>query len=471
MRKRTVSKPRGRLLSLLALLTLGACHFAPTYERPVVDLPPNWSATASASAAQSTVRWEDLYTDARLQALIRTALVNNHDLRLALARIEEARALWGVQQADQLPNVGVNVGHTASRTPAGVVNNNPVPLSTHRYDANLALLAFELDFWGRVANLSEAARRNFVASRQDQQVVRLGLISDVANAYFLVLESQTRDAVLSQTVQARQQTLALTERKREVGAASDLEVSLAQGALANAQSEASALRRQLAQAENALRVLVGGRLPADLPAGLPLAAQPLSLAWGANLSSAVLLNRPDVQASEARLMAANANIGAARAAFLPRMQITGSVGTASQSLGGLFESGTRAWTYNPNLQQPLFDAGRAAGNLDLAKARQVQAVALYERTVQQAFREVADLLVARETLSQQQTALAANLRSQQERLRLVEARLQQGAANQLEWLDAQREALAAAQNLASVQRQLLGSTAQLYKALGGGVEP
>ncbi len=449
-------------------LLLGGCNFAPVYQRPSAQLKPTWATEATApSVPQQDIPWTSLFTDARLQALIRTAQTNNHDLRLAVSRMEEARALWGVQRADQLPGVNASVGRIGSLTPAGVANT-AAPFHINRLDANLSLLSFELDFWGRLANLSEAARLNYVASTEDQRVIRLGLISEVANAYFVVLESEQRSHGLAQTQQTRERHLALTQRKRDVGAASDLDLSMAQGALASAQSDAAAMQRQLEQARHALVLLVGGQLPADLPAGLALASQNLSLQWGANLSSEVLLRRPDVRAAEQRLMAAHTNIGVARATFLPRMQLTGAVGSASTSLGGLFKSGSRQWSFTPNLQQPLFDGGRSARTVDLAQARQVQGVVQYEKTLQQAFREVADLLVARDTLQQQLTSLEAWSRSQQERLRLTQARFENGAANQLEVLDAQRDALTAQQSRIQMLRQLLVTTAQLYKALGGG---
>ena len=452
----------------LVLLGLSACNFAPVYQRPKADLKPTWTADAAApSSPQQDIPWETLYTDERLRSLIRVAQSSNHDLRLAVSRMEEARAQWGVQRADQMPGVNASVGRVGSLTPAGVANT-PVPFHINRYDANLSLLSFELDFWGRLANLSEAARLSYVASAEDQRVIRLGLISEVANAYFVLLESEQRSELLEQTLQTRERHVALTQRKRDVGAASDLDVNIAQGALSSAQSDAASMRRQLEQSRNALALLVGGRLPTPLPAGLSLASQNLNLQWGANLSSDVLLRRPDVRAAEQRLMAAHANIGVARATFLPRMQLTGALGSASTSLGGLFKSGSSQWSFTPNLQQPLFDGGRSARTVDLAEARKVQAVVQYEKTLQQAFREVSDLLVARDTLQQQLEALDSWSRTQQERLRLTTARYDNGATSQLEVLDAQRDALTAQQSQVLMLRQLLGTTAQLYKALGGG---
>lgn len=457
-------------LALAAACALSACSLAPTYKRPDVDLAKSWSVQAGATDTSQLqdIPWETLYTDEHLRGLIRVALERNHDLRIAVGRMEEVRAMWGVQGADQLPSATMSVGRTGSLTPAGVGNASATPVRVNRYDANVNLVSFEVDFWGRVADLTQAAKANYQASAQDQRVVRLGLISDVANGYYLVQDLTLRNQWTKETAQGRQQLFELTLRKQALGAASDVDVAAAQTALTAAQSDQLATERALQQARNALALLVGGRLPADLPAAVPLDQQQLSLNWDANLPSEVLLRRPDVQAAEQRLMAANANIGVARAAFLPRLQLTGASGSASSSLNGLFDSGSRSWSFMPSLQMPLFDWGRTTGNLDIAQARKVQSVAAYEKTLQQAFREVADLLVARATLQQQLASQASWVQSQQQRLRVMEVRYEQGAANQFDLLDAQRDAMAAQQSRVQVLRQLLGTTAQLYKALGGG---
>ena len=456
-------------VALAAVCALSACSLAPTYKRPEADLAKSWSAQNSAvdTSQLQDIPWESLYTDEYLRGLIRTALERNHDLRIAVARVEEARALWGVQGADQLPSATMSVGRTASLTPAGVINNQ-VATRINRFDANVNLVSFEVDFWGRVADMTQAAKSNYQASAEDQRVVRLSLISDVANGYYLVKDLALRSQWAAQTASGRQQLFDLTVRKQALGAASDVEVAAAQTALSTAQSDQLTTDRALQQARNALALLVGGRLPVDMPTAVPLDTQTLSLSWGSNLSSDVLLRRPDVRAAEQRLVAANANIGVARAAFLPRLQLTGASGSASTRLNGLFDAGSRSWSFVPTLQMPLFDWGRTTGNLDVAQARKVQAVATYEKTLQQAFREVADLLVARDTLQQQLAAQSNWVQSQQQRLRVIEVRYEQGSANQFDLVDAQRDALTAQQSRVQVLRQLLGTTAQLYKALGGG---
>jgi multidrug efflux system outer membrane protein len=456
-------------LVLTLVCALSACSLAPTYQRPEVDLAPHWGAGSGNDAATPVqdIPWESLYTDARLRVLIRTALERNQDVRMAVARVQEARALWDVQGADRVPSASMSVGRTASLTPAGVINN-PVATRINRYDANVNLVSFEVDFWGRVADLTQAAQSNYQATAEDQRVLRLTLISDVANGYYLLQDLELRSQWAKQIVQGRQQWFDLTVRKQQLGAASDVDVAVAQTALSAAQSDQLSTQRALEQARNALVLLVGGRMPAELPAATSLEAQSLPLTWGANLSSEVLLRRPDVRAAEQRLMAANANIGVARAAFLPRLQLTGASGSASTSLNGLFDAGSRSWSFVPTLQMPLFDWGRTTGNLDIAQARKVQSVVMYEKTMQQAFREVADLLVARDTLQQQLAAQTDWVQSQQQRLRLMALRYAQGAANQFELLDMQRDALNAEQSRIQVVRQWLGTTAQLYKALGGG---
>ena len=464
-----IDRIRFSAVAWVAVGALSACSLAPTYKRPDADLPATWATRpATVNTAQlHDIPWESLYTDEQLRVLIRTALERNHDLRIAIGRVQEARGVWDVQGADRVPSATASVGRTASLTPAGVINN-PVATRIGRYDANVNLVSFEMDFWGRVADLTQVAKSNYQATDEDQRTVRLSLISDVANGYYLLKDLELRNQWSAQNTMGRQQAYDLTVRKQALGAASDMDVATAQAALTAAQTDQLTTARALQQARSALNLLVGGKLPDNLPAGAALEEQNLSLSWSADLPSDVLLRRPDVRAAEQRLIGANANIGAARAAFLPRLQLTGSTGSASTSLNGLFDAGSRSWSFVPTLQMPLFDWGRTSGNLDVAHARKVQAVATYEKTLQQAFREVADLLVARDTLQQQLASQNNWVFGQQQRLRVMELRYAQGSANQFDLVDAQRDWFAAQQSRTQVLRQLLGTTAQLYKALGGG---
>lgn len=456
-------------------LALAGCSMAPTYQRPEAPVAAAWPDNARLRLSGEMLRsdrWQDYFAEPRLQGLIAAALEHNRDLRIATARIAEARAQFGIVQADRLPNVGATAGRNASLTPAGASSFTPNAIHSQRYDVGLSLLSFELDFWGRVASLSAAAKASYLATEEAQRAFRLSLIADVASAYLSLLELRERAELAAATAKTRAEYRELTLRRRELGVSSDMDYLQAEGAYQAALAEQANLERQQAAAANLLDLLVGHPVAQlkDLPSGRPLAGQDIGAAQLAELPAEALLRRPDVLAAEQRLIAANANIGAARAAFLPRVTLTGSVGTASRTMAGLFDAGSGAWSFQPSIVMPLFDAGRNSSSLDVAEARKVIAVADYEKTLQQAFREVADLLNAREQLVAQLAAQDANARAQAQRLKLVEARYKVGIANHLELLDAQRESFAAQQGALQVRRLQLATATQLYKALARGTE-
>ena len=462
--------------SLVSLAVVGAlaagCSLAPTYERPVAPVAIDWNAPSPATGKRGidNTPWREFFPDQRLQALIAASLDYNRDMRIAIARVEEARALYGVQRADRFPTLNVTGGQTAARVP-GSVSTTGSEVTTRRYDAGVSIPAFELDFWGRVANLSSAALNNYLATEEAQRSFRLSLISDVANAYFTVLEMEDRARIAEETVRARQEGRDILAKRREVGIAGDLDFLQADGALEQAKAELANLIRQRQAAASALVLLVGQpNLSKDLPPGKRLTEQGVVADFDINVPSDVLLKRPDVIAAEYKLQAANANIGAARAAFLPRITIGGSAGSAAPEISGLFDSGNGAWTFTPSISMPLFDWGRTLNNLDITEARKVVAVAEYEKTLQVAFKEVADLIVAREQLVKQLAALEAAERSQASRLTLAEARYKGGISNYLEVLDAQRDLFLAQQATVATRSGLLSSAANLYKALGGAEE-
>ncbi|OGS80477.1 MAG: RND transporter [Gallionellales bacterium GWA2_59_43] len=463
----------GAVILLAALLA--GCSMAPTYQRPEAPVTAAWPANVKLKLSGELLRsdrWQDYFAEPRLQGLIAAALEHNRDLRIATARIAEARAQYGIVQADRLPNVNATAGRNASLTPAGASAFTPNAIHSQRYDVGLSLLSFELDFWGRVASLNDAAKASYLATEEAQRAFRLSLIADVANAYLSLLELSERAELAASTAKTRAEYRELTMRRREMGVSSDMDYLQAEGAYQAALAEQANLERQQAAAANLLDLLVGHPVAQlkELPSGRPLAGQDIGVAQLAELPAEALLRRPDVLAAEQRLIAANANIGAARAAFLPRVTLTGSVGTASRTLAGLFDPGSGAWSFQPSIVMPLFDAGRNSSNLDVAEARKVIAVADYEKTLQQAFREVADLLNAREQLAAQLAAQQANAAAQAQRLKLVEARYQVGIANHLELLDAQRESFAAQQGALQVRRLQLATATQLYKALARGTE-
>ncbi len=453
-------------LTLAAALVLAGCSMAPTYERPELPVPAAWPDDVQRTTAPAKpVDWNSFFPDERLRALIKLALEHNRDLRIATARVAEARALYGIQRADRLPTINVGATGTNTRVP-GDLSPSGSAIISRRVDVNASMLPFELDFWGRVASLSEAAKAAYLATEQAQRAFRLSLIAGVADGYLALEEAQERMDIAQATLETRKETRDLVDRRRAAGLAGDLDFLQADAAYEGAKADLAALQRQYSAARNFLRALVGTE-PANLPAGRPLAEQGIALDQQADVPSQVLVHRPDVLAAEQRLISANANIGAARAAFFPRISLTASAGTASAQLTNLFKDGQEAWSFTPALTLPIFDYGRNSANLDLANVRKDIAVADYERTVQQAFREVADLLVARDKLAEQMRAVEAQERSQQRAADIAEARYKQGVGSFLEVLDAQRQLFAVRQNLIQVRRAMWSSAAQLYKALGG----
>ena len=455
-----------RLASVFGLLLLTGCALTPDYQRPAAPVSAKWLNPAA--KAPQLADFENQFKDARLKVLIQTALENNRDLRIATARIAEARALYGIQQADVLPNINAFGSRTASLSPASTSFTGKA-FQANRYDVGLSLVSFELDFWGRVSRLNEVAKASFFATEAAQQAFRLSLIAEVVNGYLSCVELRERVALTDTTLNTRATTRELIKQRRIMGVSSDLDFLQADGAYQAALAEQANLQRQLGAAENALEMLIGKSLSEikDLPAGISLASQDISPATFADIPAEVLLQRPDVMAAEQKLIAAHANVAAARVAFLPRISLTGGFGTASRALSGLFSAGSQAWNFQPMLSLPLFDAGRSDSNVDLAKARKVVAVAEYEKIIQQAYREVADLLNARAYYAQQLTAQQANQDAQQQRLKLVEARFVAGVSSHLEVLDAQRECYTAEQTALQVRRAALVSNTQLYKALAG----
>lgn len=464
-----------RKAAVLALCAaLAGCSLMPEYRRPDPPVPARWTQPAPEAGQKATgIAWRDFFPDARLRALIDLALEHNRDLRIAVARVEEARAQFGIVRADRLPGVDVAVSGASARTPTSSFRTSgSLPLSskaftTQRFDVGLSILSFELDFWGRVKSLDGAALASYLATEEARRALRLSLVADVANAYLSLLELEQRSRLARETVDNREQMRLMVTRRRDVGLAGELDVLQAGAALELARAELANLERQREAAANAL-VLLAGREPPELPPGRTLADQAIVTELAPGLPSEVLLDRPDVLAAEHRLKAANANIGAARAAFLPRITLTAGLGTASSALAGLFSSGSGAWNFQPALRLPLFDAGRTRAGVDLAEARRNIAVSEYERTIQQAFREVADLLAARTHLAAQLQAQIATERTQAQRLSLAQARYAAGISSYLEVLDAQRDAFAAAQVTVQARRATLAAAAQLYKALGGG---
>lgn len=449
-----------------AVALMVACGQTQEFVRPAPPVPAQWPDMASSAGRAQAVQlhWKTYFPDPRLQALIEAALQNNRDMRIAVARVEEARAQYAMARADRLPAVNLVGGATYTGTPGDLVNAG-TPAFYERYDMNITSVSYEVDFWGRLAHLSEAARRSFLATQEAQRAFQLSLVSDVANSYFTLLQFDELATFARATVDSREVALRVVSRGRDAGGSYDFEVEQASSALEAARSTLDSFEHQRNVAQNRLNYLVG-EAAQPLPAGLSLREQGFDTALAPGLPADILLSRPDVMAAEQRLRAAHANIDAARAAFLPKIMLTAGVGVASQGLSSLLSGA--AWNFAPTLSVPLFDGGKLAASVDLAEVRKVIAVADYEKTIQLAFREVADLLSARASLIHQMRSAESNEKAQSKRLEIALARNKVGLTGYLEVLDSQRELVSAQQGTTQVRRAQLETAAQLYKALGGG---
>ena len=450
---------RPRLGALAASLLMAGCSMVPTYERPPAPIGADWpTPSAGAGAAAADLPWQRFFADPGLRALIETALDNNRDLRVAVLTIEQARALYDIRNADRLPTIGAAV--SGSRVP---VAGNTVT----SYQVGLALTSWEIDFFGRIASLSEAALAQYLASEEGRKAAQISLVAAVANTWLALIADDELLAITEQTLASRQESLRLSRLRFDAGVTSELDFRLAQSLAETARATLALIQRQRALDRNALSLLLGQPLPSGF--GVSSGTESIALPEvPAGTPSDVLVQRPDVRQAEQQLVAANANIGAARAAFFPRISLTAGVGTASTELSGLFASGNWALSVAPQLLQPIFDAGRNRANLRSATVSREVALAQYERAIQAAFREVADSLAARATLADQLQAQRNVSEAEAARLRLAQLRYDAGVASYLDLLDAQRSLFTARQALVQTRLAQLQNRVQLYKALGGG---
>ena len=449
-------------LYLLALALSGCSSMAPPLKLPVLPVAANFPgqpAGAAGIAPAAMPEWQKFFGDESLRQLITLALQNNRDLKLAVLNIEQARGQLDLRRADQLPTV--NAGVTWARQPPTATTLASV------YSAGVLVSAFELDLFGRVRSLADAALAQYLATEEARKAVQISLLATVANSYFALQGDEELLRVTRHTLVTREDSYRLIKLRFDNGASSQIDLRQAESLLESARVTLAQATRQRALDENALVLLVGQALPAAWSAG-PLSGVGALPDLPVGLASEVLLRRPDVRQAEQQLIAANASIGAARAAFFPRISLTGSLGSASTELDGLFSGGLNAWSFTPQLLQPIFDAGRNQTNLKLSELSRDIAVAQYERAIQSAFREVADALAGRATLGEQLRAQQAQLLAEQDRYRLAELRYRSGAASYLDALDAQRSLFAAQQAQLQVQTQYLQNLVTLYRVLGGG---
>lgn len=461
-------------LAVGSLALVGCVNLAPDHIRPEPAVAPAYDPALrpDGSVTAAALSYRDWFADPRLEMLIATALQNNRDLMAATARIEQARARYRIEDSRRLPTAVADASGTRARTQVqtGATANDVTSVTGNRFSVGVGISAYEIDFWGRIANMSEAARARYLASVAAQRAFYLSLIADTANTYFALVEAREQIALAQATAESREEGARLARLRLDQGVTSALPYRQAETLLTQALQDLAGQRLAAARLENQLAVLVGGRIPAEMPDGLSLAGQGDERRLAPGMPSDLLLLRPDIIAAEENLRAARADIGAARAAFFPNISLTGNAGFSSSSLDGLFSSDGFGWSFGPKISLPIFDWGAREANLDLARALEVEQVAVYDRTVQGAFREVADALAGRRYLAEQITVLEQAVAAQQHLARIATLRNREGVADYLEVLDAQRNLLASRQQLLATRRAWLQNRATLFVALGGGFE-
>jgi len=458
------------LLSLALVAALSGCSLIPEYQRPDAPVPADWpqgeaySKTSPEARAQA-LGWREFFRDPALQQLIEVALENNRDLRVAALNVDAYRALYRVQRADVLPAVSADAAGTRSRTP-GDLNMSGEPTISSQYSATFGV-SWELDLFGRLRSLRDQALEQYFASEAAQRSTQISLIASVANAWLTLQADQALLQVTRDTLKTYEESLGLTQRSFDVGVASALELRQARSAVDSARVSIEQYTRLVAQDRNALTLLLGQSLPAGLPSGEGLERTQLAT-LPVGLPSDLLQQRPDILQAEYQLRAVNASIGAARAAFFPRISLTGAAGTASSELSGLFDGGSGYWSFSPSISVPIFNAGQLRANLDYAQISKNIQVAQYEQVIQTAFREVADGLAAQATYVRQVQAQRDLLQTSEDYYNLAERRYRTGVDSYLTVLDAQRQLFSVQQQLISDRLAQLTSEVNLFKALGGG---
>ncbi|WP_274585546.1 efflux transporter outer membrane subunit [Neisseria leonii] len=457
--------------ALAVVLVLSACSMMPKYEQPQVSVAETfkYDEAGETGIQAASLGWQDYFADPRLHRLIETALARNTDLRAAALNAEALRKRYMIQRADLLPGLNASGSGQRARTAADLSGSGRSYVSS-AYNVGLGITAYELDLFGRVQSNAEAALQSYFAGTAARDSVHLTLVASVAKAYFNGLYAQERMALAQKVLKSREETYRLTQLKHRAGVVSAVDLRQQEALIEAAKADYAGAVKTKEQAENALAVLINQPLPSDLPAGLPLDQQFKISRLPAGLSSEVMLNRPDIRAAEHALRRANANIGAARAAFFPSISLTGTIGTGSAELANLFKGGNATWAFMPSINLPIFNWGSNKANLDYAKLMQQVEVANYESAVQSAFRDVADALAARAQLDNSHAALVKQRNAYADYLRLVNLRYRHGIASALDLLDAERSSYAAETQLLVGSLTRLENLADLYKALGGGLK-
>jgi multidrug efflux system outer membrane protein len=472
---RRTKRCKHTVMAAFAVLAAG-CSLQPVYERPAAPVAAEFPAgeayedpangPGDTTLPASEIGWRDFLTDPRLQRLVETALANNRDLRVSVLNIAQARAQYRIQRAALFPLISADASASHTRTPASLSQSGKASVA-EEYFVGLSA-SWEIDFFGRLQSLKDAALEQYLATGHARQAAEILLVSQVADQYLTILAYDEQLTVTQKTLETAQASYKIVQLQFNTGTATELDLHQSQTVIEQAQANYAAQQRLRAQAENALALLIDQPLPAGLPPPVRLGEQAILADIPAGLPSDLLTRRPDILQAEAILRSENANIGAARAAFFPRITLTGSLGTASSTLGGLFAAGSTAWSFLPLLTVPIFDAGENAANLDLAYIRKDIGIAQYEQTIQTAFREVADGLAARGTYDDELASLGRYTDAQQRRLELANMRFKTGVDSYLEVLTAQTDLYGAQLALVTARLQRLTNLVDLYRTLGGG---
>ncbi|WP_285412157.1 efflux transporter outer membrane subunit [Variovorax sp. efr-133-TYG-130] len=467
---------RSLALSAMASAVLAGCvNLAPEYTAPASPVPQALPSSGVEAPTPIDVGWRSFFVEPRLRGTIELALANNRDLRVAALNIERARAQYGIARAGLFPTVEAGASGSRSRTPGSLSTSGEARIGS-QYSADLGLTSYEIDLFGRVRNLGESALQNYFQTEETRRSTQISLIASVATAWLQLAADEQRLLLARNTLESQRKSFDLVERSHRLGAQSGLALAQARSTVDAARADAAAFDSQVEQDRNALALLVGAMPPADLLPAAPASdtAAPATAAQllvpPPGLPSSVLQRRPDVRAAEHALRASNADIGAARAAFFPRIALTASAGTASSTLSGLFAGGSKAWSFAPSISVPIFDGGANRANLRVAEAQQKIQIATYEKTVQTAFREVADALAERRTLAERLDAQRSLLDATSRSFELSQSLFRSGASSYLDVLDAQRAFYAAQQTLIGLQLTEQTNRLTIYKTLGGGWE-
>lgn len=481
-----------KAILLAGLATLAGCNFAPKYVQPTAPVAPAYPDATTGTRAATDIGWREFFGDPRLQTYIAAALANNRDLAQSVARVEQARAQYRITDADRLPQVEGVAGVTRTRQPINALGfpttavtgtdpgtgtgtgnggaaETPSSFTFTQYSLGVQVASYELDFWGRLRNTSEASRREYLATVEAERAFRISLVAQVAATYLQIRAGEEQIALAERTLTGRRDAVTIARKRMDAGVTSTVDFDQSRLLVTQAETQLAELRRTTAQAENLLTVLIGGPIAGPLPPARPLSNPDQFVAIEPGLPSALLANRPDVLQAEQRLRAANANIGVARAAFLPTISLTGLLGFLSPALGSLVSGDSVQYRVGANATQPILTWGKRSAGIALTKAQADELVAAYQKATQTAFREVADALVARRRYTEQIAAQTNAIEAQRRLVRVARLRYDNGLAIYLEVLDAERNLFSAEQQLLQLRSAQLQNDVSLYTALGGGL--